>query len=86
MTLILSAPVSVSVTLNSVFSSPAPPRRRPPPPARHRHRHGRRGRHAELRFERLHELRELEHADSLDVVDHLLLIEFGHSSLLRRGL
>ena len=29
-------------------------------------------------FERLHELRELHHADALDVVDHLLLVHVGH--------
>ena len=28
------------------------------------------------------ELRQLEHADPLDVLDHLLLIHFGHFSLL----
>src|SRR3954467_7489291 len=48
--------------------------------ARTRGRHGHRGRraHAEFGFERLHELRELEDADALDVVDHLLLIQFCH--------
>jgi 4-hydroxybenzoate polyprenyltransferase len=46
------------------------------------HRHGSRGRDTELGFERLHELRELEHADALDVIDHLLLRHFGHCYLL----
>src|SRR5687767_2089757 len=46
--------------------------------AGHRHRHGCRRRHAELGFERLDELRQLEHADALDVIDHLLLIQIGH--------
>src|SRR4029079_8781475 len=91
MTLILSAPTSVSVTLNSVFSSTGAAA--PPPPAaaipgiaigtaaaadanpRHRTRHPRRGRHAELGLERLHELRQLEDADALDVVHNLLLIQ-----------
>src|SRR6476660_4436756 len=49
---------------------------------RHRHRHGGRRGHAEFRFERLHELRELEHADALDVIDDLLLRHFGHRYLL----
>jgi hypothetical protein len=48
------------------------------PRARHRHRHGCRGGDAELLLERLDELRELEDADALDVVDHLLLIQFCH--------
>src|SRR5882762_4353962 len=48
--------------------------------AGHRHRHRGRRRHAELRFERLHELRELQDADPLDVLDHLLLGHFGHCS------
>ena len=78
MTLILSVPISVSVTLNSVFSSTGAAAAAAAAAARHRHRHRRRGRHAELGLERLHELRQLEHADALDVVDHLLLIQFGH--------
>ena len=41
--------------------------------ARHRHRHRRRGRDAELLLELLHELRELEDRDALDVFDNLLL-------------
>src|SRR3954454_16698593 len=45
---------------------------------RHRHRHRRGRRDAELGFERLHELRQFENRDSLDVIDHLLLIQFGH--------
>src|SRR5690242_14316845 len=51
-----------------------------------RRRHGHRGRraHAEFGFERLDELRELEDADALDVVDHLLLIQFGHCYLSPR--
>src|SRR5262249_264836 len=56
-------------------------RRSPTAGARHRageHRHRRRRRHAELRLERLHELGELEHADSFDVIDDLLLGHFGH--------
>ena len=32
-------------------------------------------------LERLDELRELEDRDSLDVIDNLLLIQFGHCSL-----
>src|SRR5438876_968368 len=55
-------------------------RRRGAAALRHRHRH--RGGHAELRFERLHELRELQDADSLDVLDHPLLRHFGHCLLL----
>src|SRR5207344_3382055 len=39
------------------------------------HGHGRRRRHAELLLELLHELRELEDGDSLDVVDYFLLTE-----------
>ena len=78
MTLILLPPISVSVTVNSVFSSAGAAAPRAAAARRHRHRHRRRGRHAELRFERLHELRQLEHADSLDVFDHLLLRHFGH--------
>ena len=81
MTLILLAPISVSVTVNSVFSSTGAAAAAAAA-HRHRHRHRRRGRHAELRLERLHELRELEHADSLDVFDHLLLRHFGHCSAL----
>src|SRR6185503_802389 len=54
--------------------------------ARSRYGDGRRGRDTELGFERLHELRQLEHADALDVIDHLLLIQFGHFSLLLVGL
>src|SRR3954468_9631472 len=46
------------------------------------HRHRCRRAHAELRFERLHELRELEDADALDVFDDLLLRYFGHCLLL----
>src|ERR1700685_4413522 len=72
-TLILLPPTSVSVTVHSVFSSAGAAR---PPPAAHHHR--RRPRHAELGFQSLHELRELEHADALDVVNHLLLRRFGH--------
>src|SRR3954471_2094686 len=45
---------------------------------RHRHRHRRGRRDAELGFERLHELRQFEDRDPLDVIDHLLLIQFGH--------
>src|SRR5262249_30564742 len=36
------------------------------------------GRDAELRFERLHELGQLEHADAFDVINYLLLRHFGH--------
>src|SRR5947207_1315204 len=39
--------------------------------ARHRHRHRSRGGDTQFLLERLHELRELENADPLDVVDHL---------------
>src|SRR5450830_1196815 len=70
MTLILLPPISVSVTVNSVFSSAAA--------RRHHHRHRGRGRHAEFGFEGLHQLRELQHADALDVLHHLLLCHFGH--------
>src|SRR5206468_10353345 len=45
---------------------------------RHRHRHRRRRAHAELGLERLDELRQLENRDPLDVIDNLLLIQFGH--------
>src|ERR1019366_8314671 len=45
----------------------------------HRHR-GRRG-HAEFGLECLHELAQLEHADTLDVVDNLRLRHFGHDVL-----
>src|SRR6185295_12370425 len=37
------------------------------------HRHRDRRRHAELRLERLHELRQLEDADAFDVFDDLIL-------------
>ena len=72
MTLILLAPISVSVTVNSVFSSTGG-RGAAAAAHRHRHRHRRRRGHAQFRLERLHELRQLEDADSLDVFDHLLL-------------
>ena len=49
---------------------------------RRRHRHRRRRGHTQLGLERLHELRELQHADSLDVLDYLLLCHFGHCSVL----
>src|SRR5262245_23165997 len=52
--------------------------------ARHRHRHRRRRRHSELGLERLHQLRQLEHADSLDVFDDLLLRHFGHCYISSR--
>src|SRR5688572_9182502 len=45
---------------------------------RHAHRHRRRGGDAELGFQLLHQLRELEDADVLDVVDELILRNFGH--------
>src|SRR5579871_5236016 len=72
-TLILLPPTSVSVTVKSVFSSAGAAARH-----RHAHRDRRRGRDAELGFESLHELAELENADALDVIDHLLLRDFGH--------
>src|SRR4029434_3131392 len=46
------------------------------------HRHSRRGRYAELRLQCLHELREFEYADPLDVVDNLLLCNVPHGVLL----
>src|SRR4029079_17676916 len=50
------------------------------------HGHRCRRAHAELRFERLHQLRELEHADALDVIDDLLLRHVGHCCLLKFGI
>src|SRR2546425_5658706 len=44
------------------------------------HGHRRRRRHAELRLERLDELRGLENGDPLDVIADLLLSYFGHVS------
>src|SRR4029079_4635626 len=95
MTLILLVPTSVRMALNSVFSSAAgaPPAAAPPPagmaigiaPAAppaggHARGHRRRRAPAELLLERLDELRQLEHRDPLDIVDNLLLIQFGHCS------
>ena len=78
MLIFLSAGKLTSVTLNSVFSSAGAAAAAAAAAAGHGHRHRRRRRDAELGFQRLHELRELEHADALDVIDHLLLIQFGH--------
>jgi hypothetical protein len=58
-------------------------RRRGPAAAGHDHRGRRRRRDAELGFERLDELAELEDADVLDVVDDLILRECHYRSLLR---
>src|SRR3977135_1676482 len=76
MTLILLVPTSVSVTAKPGFSVQEAARAAPPAGAPHRRRARRRP--AELRFERLDELRQLEHADCLDVFDDLLLCHFGH--------
>ena len=78
MTLILLAPISVSVTVNSVFSSTGAAAAPPPPPIGIAIGIAAAADTPSSDLERLHELRQLEHADSLDVVDHLLLRHFGH--------
>ncbi len=78
MTLILLVPTSVSVTVNSVFSSAAAAPAATRPPSRIPIGIAAAADTPSSDLERLHELRELHHADALDIFNDLLLCHFGH--------